>query len=43
VGGWWGGGGGGGGTTTAVSLDFKNAYDPDPRMKPMGKLQATGG
>jgi len=28
---------------TAVSVDFKNAYDSDQRMKPMGMLQATGG
>jgi len=34
---------GGGLRTPAGTLDFKNAYDPDPRMKPMGKLQATGG
>jgi hypothetical protein len=28
---------------TAVSVDFKNAYNSDPRMQLMGKLQATGG
>jgi hypothetical protein len=28
---------------TAVSVDFKSAYDSDPRMKLVGKLQATGG
>jgi hypothetical protein len=28
---------------TAVSVDFKNVYDSDLRMKLMGKLQATGG
>jgi hypothetical protein len=28
---------------TEVSVDCKNAYDSDPRMKLMGKLQATGG
>jgi hypothetical protein len=28
---------------TAVSVDFKNDSDSDPRMKLMGKLQTTRG
>jgi hypothetical protein len=28
---------------TAVSVDFKNAYNSDPRMQLTGRLQATRG